>query len=278
MSDTERNTKDHSDTRLIPELFVDIIARVIPGFIILIASAPILNVHETEWHASVRWEALTTSNWGFSLAMLIVVGVVSYTVGLLLTVGGVVVGDWWGPWHWRKAIRKEADLTAKFLGRYRGHIEDHALKDVYAFCKAENKIKVLRASVRTFDSVLLDELKDNDRYAAVILPKMRAEMHLCLHLACGFAVLLCIGVAGHVYTRRLVTKQEGLLAVALGILAVISLVGYHMRNRRLVGRTFSFLRLYMKNRDDGPSPARSAATTGAPIGPGSPPSGGGRVS
>jgi hypothetical protein len=168
---------------LIPEFFYDLIARV-PAGAVFVLGVILLTTPETTWT-----ELLGLAHEGklegvpfwllFALLFML-----SYAVGILLTLPGWLIRNTYLLWVWRRADRRHGQQIAD-LATSRGLLPTSTTQALATLGRSQRG---------TLYRLLEDELKASDEQARVLLPKMNGEASLCDNLTAAFLLLLLLGL------------------------------------------------------------------------------------
>lgn len=236
-----RNT-GHNDSRMdepkpattladaIPELFYDIIVRVIPGFLMIAWFA-----YFEAWHGTIP-QKITELNWAPATLLLIVSASAAYAAGMLVAPAGRWLTLLYYPRIFRDVASTQHDVIMD-LGRHFGlrHIPQDATR---LSRDALDEILTVELVDRTYQQ-MHDHLKERAGKPGALLAKKQAETIFCANLAAAAIWLLLISTIPYVVVGPTESFSR-IQPIALAVIAAFGLLAGAQNSRRLVERHFSF--------------------------------------
>ncbi len=205
---------------LIPEVQHDLIARLIPG---------ILLVSVLLWRYG--FFSLVEIKAGLATLLIMLIIVAGYCVSLLLTPFSGFLNSLCRRRRWSKSVSHSKLIYV---------LDDKFDLDLPRNSKKEIEIDELELQqIAKLEYLTNDYLKEEDDYAGVILPKMCAEAELCANLSIALIVLA-------VFLGPWLSQGAIELSwVSCLVLLPVSLVATWHRNKRLIARQHSYLDLIL---------------------------------
>jgi hypothetical protein len=195
---------------VIPELYYDLIARVIPGAVLLLLGTLPITIH-------LPIDSLKEMSAGSATLLLVVFLLASYWAGILITPLGSLFHELYRYRVFREALREEEHKGE--IRRFGGAL---GLNDLSS--ESSNQ------DLNTVDRVMHEFLKDRGDQARLILPKMKAEVTLCdnsLVAMLGAGILvLAFDILQRLKADPLVIE---LLPIVVGVLLSFLAAGYRMK-------------------------------------------------
>jgi hypothetical protein len=218
MPDSQDISKSAS---LVPEIFYDVIARIPPGTLLALAVISLLKVDLFSSNGGYPLSGPNSINVATATILGILLLMAGYVIGLLLTQIGAGIHHIYIVWFWRSWCNPDD---------YKAYV---AIATNYRVPGLEAEAE--RHIYECIDRELHEYVKKGNNSASTIIPKMRAEMALCLNLAAGVLIYtICYTFA----------KSPGeLWKKALLILAIFSLTisAAIFREHQLLRRTLAYV-------------------------------------
>lgn len=234
---------------LIPELYYDLIARVIPGAVLLLCTGPATIESPVD-----KLKGMTA---GSATILLVFFLLTSYWIGILIT---PLASQFHGSYRYKllcraflreqnaKEIRKLIDVVPVPTPRDIQSLMESLHTMRFERSKKDPSgelLKSLKEDVDNVERFMHDLLKSKNDQARLILPKMKAEIVLCDNSFVGLlgaAIFVLVFGLLHQQSPSLLWK---LLPIVLGV--VLSFFAARYRMNRLLIRQFTLMRLLPEN-------------------------------
>ncbi len=201
---------------LVPEFYYDLIARIIPGVVTLLAAVLMYTVA----FDSAVWALLYNDA---SLMDSILFLVVAYFTGVVLGPFGALTRYpfWW--WAKLRTIQTDKDIAREFAEKR--NMQEAPFSQLGAFKRFEKKVEA--------------ELSEHFPHDRAVLVKMWAESDMCLNVLAGI-LLANVVIFLTSYAQGSVESWSSLQPAVLPIAALI-LLGANYRHRGVIRRDLAYV-------------------------------------
>lgn len=235
--DNEKNSENApvNWASLVPELFYDLIGRVIPGIAFIIGLVYVLDktiIHEL-------WEQKLSSGQNFdppyTFIFILLLGA-GYATGLILT----FIGDW------LCSIFKTYQFK-RFLNKFAlyDYIKNLAMLPSKLTNKSENELS--RSDCEALFQLQHNDVKKNNAREARSLSKSGAEVQLCVNTSAAYIILSIVLILRCIFCKEF---SQNLDLIIFAAIAIVTFLAASYRNERFLFRQFSFSAEIKKEKEE----------------------------
>ena len=219
-------------TSMVPEFYYDLIARIIPGFLTLLAFVVMYSILFPYEFEVLTWKTILGQGSFFASLLLLVV---SYFLGIVVAPLGVRIRHFF--WYWAKLRTHEKQRNIAYVFAKNLGMDEHPFGNLKDF--------------KSFEKIVEKELEDHMPHDRMVLVKMWAESDMCFNVLSGI-IIIDILILIFSLVKTSIGPWIGFQIVLLPILVLLSW-DTNFRHRGVIRRDLDYIKrlnLVKKNKEE----------------------------